>query len=115
VAYWGISTHLRFPVPTFNYEELAVDVTGHATLFVNALRETWQYRYDGAGRLVTEIDWGGRTTHFERDAVGRLLVKTLPDGGTWRYAYDVSDRLVSVDAGHSDCLRTSSHRTSSTE
>jgi RNase P subunit RPR2 len=25
---------LRFPVPTSNYEELAIDIKGHATLYV---------------------------------------------------------------------------------
>ncbi len=46
---------------------------------------------DDGSELVTE---------YQRDSAGRLLVKTLADGGAIHYRYDALGRLVSVDDGH---------------
>ncbi len=39
-------------------------------------------------------------TEYQRDAAGRLLVKTLADGEEIHYSYDALGRLVNVDDGH---------------
>jgi RHS repeat-associated protein len=62
------------------------------------------YVYDLNGHLLEKTEFGDDgsqlITGYERDAEGRLLVKTLPDGIKVQYCYDSLGRLVSVDDGH---------------
>ncbi|PKH23924.1 type IV secretion protein Rhs [Pseudomonas sp. 43NM1] len=62
------------------------------------------YAYDLNGHLLEKTEFGddGSTlvTTYERDAAGRLLVKTLPDGIKVEYRYDRLGRLIGVDDGH---------------
>ncbi|ANI58005.1 RHS repeat-associated core domain-containing protein [Pseudomonas sp. GR 6-02] len=62
------------------------------------------YVYDLNGHLLEKTEFGDDgsqlITGYERDAEGRLLVKTLPDGIQVEYRYDSLGRLVSVDDGH---------------
>ncbi|CAN7219228.1 MULTISPECIES: RHS repeat-associated core domain-containing protein [unclassified Pseudomonas] len=62
------------------------------------------YVYDLNGHLLEKTEFGDDgsqlVTGYERDAEGRLLVKTLPDGIQVEYRYDSLGRLVSVDDGH---------------
>ncbi|MBD9604916.1 RHS repeat-associated protein [Pseudomonas sp. PvR086] len=62
------------------------------------------YVYDLNGHLLEKTEFGDDgsqlVTGYERDAEGRLLVKTLPDGIQVQYRYDSLGRLVSVDDGH---------------
>ncbi|MFW9088249.1 RHS domain-containing protein, partial [Pseudomonas sp. P2758] len=61
------------------------------------------YVYDRNGHLLEKTEFGddGSTlvTAYERDAAGRLLVKTLPDGVRVEYRYDRLGRLSGVDDG----------------
>ncbi|WP_426205102.1 RHS repeat-associated core domain-containing protein [Pseudomonas sp. TWP3-1] len=61
------------------------------------------YGYDRNGHLLEKTEFGddGSTlvTAYERDAAGRLLVKTLPDGERVEYRYDRLGRLSGVDDG----------------
>ncbi|MCT8946722.1 RHS repeat protein [Pseudomonas iridis] len=61
------------------------------------------YAYDLNGNLLEKTEFGDDgsvlVTHYERDAAGRLLVKTLPDGGKVIYQYDRLGRLTGVDDG----------------
>jgi len=55
------------------------------------------YDWGAAGRLDAHREWDGqawRVTHFERDALGRLLHKALPSGATADYTYDPMGRLL---------------------
>jgi RHS repeat-associated protein len=62
------------------------------------------YAYDLNGHLLEKTEFGDDdttlVTTYQRDATGRLLVKTLPDGVKVEYRYDSLGRLVSVDDGH---------------
>ncbi|MGX9379881.1 RHS repeat-associated core domain-containing protein [Pseudomonas sp. JQ36] len=62
------------------------------------------YEYDLNGQLLKKTEFGDDdselVTEYKRDAAGRLLVKTLPDGEEIRYSYDALGRLVNVDDGH---------------
>jgi len=62
------------------------------------------YEYDLNGQLLKKTEFGDDgselVTGYQRDAAGRLLVKTLPDGEEVHYSYDGLGRLVSVDDGH---------------
>lgn len=62
------------------------------------------YAYDLNGHLLEKTEFGDDdttlVTTYQRDATGRLLVKTLPDGVKVEYCYDSLGRLVSVDDGH---------------
>jgi len=61
------------------------------------------YAYDLNGHLLEKTEHGEdgslRATHYQRDATGRLLLKTLPDGQAIEYRYDRLGRLVHVDDG----------------
>ncbi|WP_222833218.1 RHS repeat-associated core domain-containing protein [Pseudomonas sp. SC3(2021)] len=62
------------------------------------------YEYDLNGKLLKKTEYGDDgselVTEYQRDASGRLLVKTLPDGEEIHYSYDALGRLVNVDDGH---------------
>ncbi|SDS12681.1 RHS repeat-associated core domain-containing protein [Pseudomonas prosekii] len=62
------------------------------------------YAYDAGGHLLKKTEFGDDgsqlITGYQRDASGRLLVKTLPDASTVEYRYDSLGRLVSVDDSH---------------
>ncbi|MEZ1318436.1 RHS repeat-associated core domain-containing protein [Pseudomonas fluorescens] len=61
------------------------------------------YAYDLNGHLLEKTEFGTdgsqQVTAYERDAVGRLLCKTLPDGIKVEYRYDGLGRLIGVDDG----------------
>ncbi|WP_439800518.1 RHS repeat-associated core domain-containing protein [Pseudomonas lurida] len=62
------------------------------------------YVYDLNGNLQEKTEHGDDgsrlVTRYERDPAGRLVRKTLPDGGAVDYAYDRQGNLLSVDDGH---------------
>ncbi|MHC8365317.1 RHS repeat-associated core domain-containing protein [Pseudomonas sp. ZT5P21] len=62
------------------------------------------YEYDLNGQLLKKTEFGDDgselVTEYQRDAAGRLLVKTLADGEEIHYSYDALGRLVNVDDGH---------------
>ncbi|WP_225931070.1 RHS repeat-associated core domain-containing protein [Pseudomonas monsensis] len=62
------------------------------------------YEYDLNGKLLKKTEFGDDgselVTDYQRDASGRLLVKTMPDGEEIHYSYDALGRLVNVDDGH---------------
>lgn len=60
------------------------------------------YAYDDVGGLISTVDWDGRKTTVERDAVGRVTKRTYADGSFVRFAYDA--------AGHCVCESSSSGR-----
>ncbi|HGM5553960.1 TPA: RHS repeat-associated core domain-containing protein [Pseudomonas putida] len=61
------------------------------------------YAYDRNGHLLEKTEFGGDgstlVTTYARDAAGRLLLKTLPDGVEVAYTYDRLGRLTGVDDG----------------
>ncbi|WP_210639990.1 RHS repeat-associated core domain-containing protein [Pseudomonas sp. Tri1] len=61
------------------------------------------YAYDLNGHLLEKTEFGEKgarlVTGYQRDAAGRLQIKTLPDGQTIEYRYDGLGRLVHVDDG----------------
>jgi RHS repeat-associated protein len=62
------------------------------------------YEYDLNGQLLKKTEFGDDgselITAYQRDAAGRLLVKTLADGEEIHYSYDAFGRLVNVDDGN---------------
>ncbi|MHC8380131.1 RHS repeat-associated core domain-containing protein [Pseudomonas sp. LB3P14] len=62
------------------------------------------YEYDLNGQLLKKTEFGDDgselATEYQRDAAGRLLVKTLADGEETHYSYDALGRLVNVDDGN---------------
>lgn len=62
-----------------------------------ASRRTWSYRYDPAGRLVSESDFGNAVRSYTHDAAGRLLSRTNPLGQTVRYERDALGRMIRKD------------------
>jgi RHS repeat-associated protein len=61
------------------------------------------YAYDLNGHLLEKTEFGDDgsqlVTAYARDAAGRLLIKTLPDGIKVTYQYDRLGRLIGVDDG----------------
>ncbi|WLH61520.1 RHS repeat-associated core domain-containing protein [Pseudomonas sp. FP2300] len=64
-------------------------------------RTTYTYDLNGHLREKTEHGEDGSqwVTRYQRDAAGRLRVKTLPDGQAIEYRYDELGRLVHVNDG----------------
>ncbi|WP_456022672.1 RHS repeat-associated core domain-containing protein [Pseudomonas protegens] len=66
------------------------------------------YAYDLNGHLLEKTEFGDDgsqlVTAYKRDAAGRLLVKTLPDGIKVSYQYDRLGRLIGVDDGQNHPL-----------
>ncbi|MFC6337602.1 type IV secretion protein Rhs [Pseudomonas sp. CCM 7891] len=62
------------------------------------------YAYDLNGHLLEKTELGDDdsqlVTRYQRDAAGRLVRKTLPDGNSVDYTYDRQGNLLSVDDGH---------------
>jgi len=62
------------------------------------------YLYDLNGNLQEKTEHGDDgsqlVTHYERDYVGRLVRKALPDGNHVDYTYDRQGNLLSVEDGH---------------
>ncbi|WP_025857519.1 RHS repeat-associated core domain-containing protein [Pseudomonas sp. CHM02] len=62
------------------------------------------YVYDLNGNLSEKTEHGDDgsrlVTRYERDHAGRLVRKTLPDGGAVDYGYDRQGNLLSVEDGH---------------
>ncbi|MVF14318.1 hypothetical protein FT643_19450, partial [Ketobacter sp. MCCC 1A13808] len=63
-----------------------------------------QYQYDPLGHLTTHIEGlhtetellQANSTHFKRDALGRMLKKQTPDGNDAAFSYDRNGRLASA-------------------
>ncbi|MFQ2083797.1 RHS repeat-associated core domain-containing protein [Aeromonas veronii] len=64
---------------------------------------TTAYRYDLNGHLSEKVEFGKQetelVTRYERDSMGRLLKKTLPDGREIQFSYDQYGQLTQVDDG----------------
>ncbi len=64
---------------------------------------TTAYRYDLNGRLSEKVEFGKQetelVTRYERDPMGRLLKKSLPDGREIAFEYDGHGQLIRVDDG----------------
>ncbi|RQO49496.1 RHS repeat-associated core domain-containing protein, partial [Pseudomonas sp. KBW05] len=62
------------------------------------------YLYDLNGNLQEKTEYGDDgsqlVTRYERDFAGRLVRKTLPDGGVVDYTYDRQGNLLGVEDGH---------------
>ena len=63
------------------------------------------YQYDLNGHLTEKAEYGTssdvlQTTTYERDELGQLLKKTLPDGREIQYGYNADGKLIGVDDGH---------------
>ena len=61
--------------------------------------------YDGHGLPVAWTDQAGRTRRLERDASGRVVGETHPDGTSLAYVRDEIGRLVEVDDERGEKLR----------
>lgn len=64
---------------------------------------TIAYRYDLNGHLSEKMELGKQetelVTRYERDPMGRLLKKCLPDGREIQFSYDQYGQLTQVDDG----------------
>lgn len=56
--------------------------------------DTYEYRYDDAGRLAEVFKDGRRTAKYEYDANGNRLKQTTADGKAIAATYDEQDRLI---------------------
>jgi YD repeat-containing protein len=66
------------------------------TTSVSFGNRTTRFDYDGAGHVSSLRDALAQSTTYERDAVGRPLTTTLPDGNAIATAFDADNNLVSV-------------------
>ncbi len=66
----------------------------------DAQGNTTRFSYDSQGRLALLKDANGGLTAFEHDAFGHITRKVLSDGSEARFAYDISNNLVSASNQH---------------
>ncbi|RKN39278.1 DUF6531 domain-containing protein [Streptomyces hoynatensis] len=59
---------------------------------------TWEYAYDAAGRLVAEVDFDDRRTHYRRDAAGQLSARVNAAGEVVSFTRDGMGLIVEKDA-----------------
>jgi RHS repeat-associated protein len=59
---------------------------------------TWEYKYDPAGRLITETDYNDATTRYGYDAAGQLTEQVNAAGQRVAYRYDALGNLTERDA-----------------
>ncbi len=91
-----------------------VTKTPKYTYFANGQRstlatfngETVSYKYDSAGRLVSQTDPqdGGRSIGYSYDSESRPVIVTYPSGVSQRTFYDVADRVRLVKIQKSDSV-----------
>lgn len=84
-------------VTSYEYDgahQLLATRTGSTAPGSRASETRW--RYDAAGRLVSE-SLDGSTREYVHDAAGQLLSVTGPDGTVTRHAYDGAGRRVRTD------------------
>ncbi|MBC9712132.1 RHS domain-containing protein [Streptomyces sp. TRM66268-LWL] len=75
---------------TWNY---AYDAAGRLISETDFDDRELGYSYDAAGRLVSRSDALGRTTTFERNALGQVVRKDAA-GSVTTFAYDLTDQLA---------------------
>ncbi|MCC6707728.1 MAG: hypothetical protein IT492_09220 [Gammaproteobacteria bacterium] len=101
-------------VTSYDYDPL----TGNLLSVTDALGHVTRYTaHDSEGRVLHEVDANGIETHYQYDARGRMLSRTVDgaetrmqydarglltnatfaDGATQGYAYDAAQRLVRVE------------------
>jgi RHS repeat-associated protein len=61
--------------------------------------DVWHYRFDRAGRLISEIDFNGRVLRYSYDAAGRLSRRVNGAGQAVDYTRDASGNIVEARSG----------------
>jgi RHS repeat-associated protein len=75
------------------------DAQGHLSTLTRGTgsqQRTQKYAYGTDGFLSGFTDALGQVTTIQRDPVGRILGRTLPDGGAVAYTYDAEGNMTSV-------------------
>ena len=71
------------------------DADGHLLGLTQGTR-SWQYAYDGNGRLATATDPLSRSTQYFYDDADRLTREVFPNGAETAFGYDANGNLASV-------------------
>jgi RHS repeat-associated protein len=82
------------PVATFTYDSRGRRTA--TTIAADGQSRTASFAYGSDGMLSSTTDAHGDTTGYTRDAVGRVLTSTLPDGSTPHFGYDSAGNLTSL-------------------
>jgi RHS repeat-associated protein len=96
-AYDGANHVLTVTAPGGAVTSYAYDGIGNMTRKTDPNAHVTNYTYDDAGRLATVADPLTRTWSYTYDANGNLTRADLPGGGSVTRAYDVLNRLTSID------------------
>jgi RHS repeat-associated protein len=71
------------------------NAVGSIIYVVYSGKDTVNYKYDGANRLVSLTDWLKNTTTYEYDPTGKVIKETSPTGITSETKYDQVGRVLS--------------------
>ncbi len=74
---------------------LGYDARGHVSGMTQGAR-TVDFTYDAQGHLASITDPLSRSLSFLRDATGRVIRQTLPDGREIQYTYDANGNITSI-------------------
>ncbi len=85
----------RVDYPGGRFLQFAYDDAGRRTSSIDQLGHTLNYLYDSVGRLESMNDeTGQQIVRYEYDAVGRLVRKTIGNGGYTTYEYDAAGQIL---------------------
>lgn len=58
--------------------------------------DSYDFKLDAAGYVISESGFDETTRYYERDSAGRVLKETLPSGKFKRYGYDKCGRVTEI-------------------
>ncbi len=74
-----------------NITTIAYNWLGYKTYLNDLSIGNWNYTYDNAGKMLTQLDAKGTTITYKYDCLGRLITKTYPDDSKIEWYYDGDD------------------------
>jgi RHS repeat-associated protein len=80
--------------------ELVYDVNEQLRAVKNPKSETYEYRYDRAGRVVESTSFDGRSTRYQQGKNGRITRAEYADGSHRAFSYDERGHLVGESSPH---------------
>ena len=72
------------------------DTEERLTEIVNENKDSYRFRLDEVGNVVSETQFDEQTKHYERDLAGRVVTLTKPNGKKLSYEYDANGRVVEI-------------------
>ena len=73
------------------------DTEEQLTEIINENKDSYRFKLNEVGEVVSETQFDEQTKYYERDLAGRVVTLTKPNGKKTSYGYDSVGRVISVD------------------